>query len=98
MQQSSTHSFETGACKFDLRFVPEGQTFEGRQVREVAEDVPADYRPPIFQTMALQSTNPDISWDAPDSNRRQFLNKKLTADEIKEDDFKVRKGLGHQRT
>lgn len=28
------------ACKFDLRFVPEEQSFEGRQVRDEATDVP----------------------------------------------------------
>lgn len=39
-----------GACKFDLRFVPEEQSFEGRQVRDSAADVPPDYEPPTFQT------------------------------------------------
>lgn len=29
------------ACKFDLRFVPEEQSFKGRQVRDEALDVPA---------------------------------------------------------
>lgn len=29
------------ACKFDLRFVPEEQSFEGRQVRDEAQEVPA---------------------------------------------------------
>lgn len=29
------------ACKFDLRFVPDEQSFEGRQVRDEATDVPS---------------------------------------------------------
>lgn len=32
------------ACKFDLRFVPDEQSFEGRQVRDEATDVPSGVR------------------------------------------------------
>ncbi len=42
----------SGAGKFDLRFVPDEQSFEGRQVRDAATEVPPDYQPPTFQTKA----------------------------------------------
>lgn len=38
--------FEHSACKFDLRFVPDEQSFEGRQVRDTATQIPANYEPP----------------------------------------------------
>lgn len=34
-------SAPAAACKFDLRFVPEEQSFEGRQLRDEAADLPA---------------------------------------------------------
>uniref|UniRef100_A0A1D2AGV6 Uncharacterized protein n=2 Tax=Auxenochlorella protothecoides TaxID=3075 RepID=A0A1D2AGV6_AUXPR len=77
------------ACKFDLRFVPEGQSFEGRKVRDTAEELPIDYAPPNFQTKALQHTNVDLTWDAVDSGRKQALGRKVTDEEIREDDYKV---------
>ena len=36
-----TPSLAAAACKFDLRFVPEEQSFEGRKVRDEATEVPA---------------------------------------------------------
>lgn len=137
-----------GACKFDLRFVPEGESFAGRQVRDAATDVPADYEPPNFQTkvpqrycmegpepvaapiadslwvgraglhlgrrgrgtatgsqavpraslppppaQALQHTRPTLTWDADDGGRKKALSKRLTAEELKDDDFKVLPGV-----
>ncbi|KFM22623.1 Pre-rRNA-processing protein esf1 [Auxenochlorella protothecoides] len=76
------------ACKFDLRFVPEGQSFEGRKVRDTAEELPIDYAPPNFQTKALQHTNVDLTWDAVDSGRKQALGRRVTDEEIREDDYK----------
>lgn len=167
-----------GACKFDLRFVPDEQSFEGREVRDSATEVPAGYEPPTFQTkvsrhgnsrsigggggghmvvlwwcgtapprclpamslpdqgelagwvggwvgpahqrgpdlrwlfpglahplshlntylhtafpsppQALQHTSVSLTWDADDEGRKRALSKKMTADDIREDDFAVR--------
>lgn len=69
--------------------MPEEQSFSGRQVRDSATDVPPDYEPPVFQTKALQHTNVELTWDKGDASRRRTLTKRLTADELKEDDFKA---------
>lgn len=74
---------------FDLRFVPDGQSFTGRKVRDTATQVPSDYEPPVFQTKALQHTNVDLTWDKGDDSRKRTLNKKITADQLKEDDFRA---------
>ena len=50
----------------------------------------SDPLPSLPTHQALQSTDPEVTWDAPDKGRRHYLSKKLTEDEIKEDDFKVR--------
>jgi hypothetical protein len=77
------------ACKFDLRFVPDDQTFKNRQIRDSATDVPSDYEAPVFQTRALQHTNVELTWDKEDEGRKKALTKKLTVDELKDDDFKA---------
>lgn len=39
------------ACKFDLRFVPDEQSFKGRQVRDEAGDVPSGVTPHTVLTL-----------------------------------------------
>ena len=59
-------------------------------MRETASEVPEGYEPPNFQTAALQHTDVKLTWDADDDNRKRALSsKKLTGDQIREDDFKV---------
>lgn len=65
--------FEHSACKFDLRFVPDEQSFEGRQVRDAARDVPAGYEPPQMFNQSLQHTEPKLTWDADDEERKRKL-------------------------
>lgn len=65
------------------------QNFAQRQVRDTAQEVPADYAPPDFTTAALQHTNVKLTWDADDDSRKKALRKKMTEDSIRNDDFKV---------
>ena len=82
--------FMKTACKFDLRFVPDAQSFSDRTQRDAAVEVPADYQPPpAFQTKALQHTNVQLTWDKGDEGRKRVLSKKVSADDIKEDDFRA---------
>ena len=61
---NSAHDFAS-FNRLDLRFVPDGQSFEGRRVRDSAADVPAGYEaPPAFATAALQHTSVKLTWDA----------------------------------
>ena len=61
-QECDGLEFERSSCNLDLRYVQDDQSFEGREVRDVADDVPADYEPPEFQMKALQHTNVKLSW------------------------------------
>ena len=79
--------FERSANKLDLRYVPEGQSFEGRETRDVAASVPSDYEPPEFQVKALQQTNVKLSWDDDDPVRKKAFSRKLTEDKLKDEDF-----------
>lgn len=74
---------------FDLRFVPDNQSFKDRVVREAATEVPPDYVAPVFQTKALQHTNVELTWDKVDDERKKALSRKLKDDELKDEDFKT---------
>ena len=79
-----------GMCCIQLSSSMWLQSFAKRQVRDIAEAVPADYAPPDFTTAALQHTNVKLTWDADDDTRKKALRKKMTEDSIRDDDFKVR--------
>ncbi|KAK9840918.1 hypothetical protein WJX81_000303 [Elliptochloris bilobata] len=82
--------FERSANRLDLRFVPEEQSFAGRQPRDVATEVPSGYTPPpAFATAALQHTNVKLTWDADDVARKRTLARKLTQEQLHEDDFRA---------
>lgn len=83
--------FELSACKFDLRFVPDDQSFDGRKIRDSASELPEGYDAPAFQTQALQHSNVKSTWDADDKDRRRTLvaGKRATKDDIRDDDFKA---------
>lgn len=59
-------------------------------MREEAREVPTGYAPPLFTSAALQRTHVRLTWDEEDEARKRALTKKITADELQEDDFKVR--------
>ena len=79
--------YERSSFKLDLRYVPDDQTFEGRQVRDSATDIPADYEAPEFQVKALQHSNVKLSWDDDDPARRKTFRRKVTEDNLKDEDF-----------
>lgn len=76
--------------RLDLRFVPEEQGFADRQARDSASSAPPDYEPPpFFTTAALQHSNVKLTWDATPDDRRRALSKRVKAEELRDDDFKV---------
>lgn len=79
--------YERSSFKLDLRYVPDDQTFEGREVRDSAADVPPDYEAPEFQVKALQHSNVKLSWDDDDPARRKTFRRKITEDNLKDEDF-----------
>jgi hypothetical protein len=51
--------------------------------------MPPNYKPPSFNTKALQHTNVDCSWDATDVTRLEVTRRKVTKDDLQEYDFKA---------
>jgi len=53
--------------------------------------VPPGYAPPpAFATAALQHTRVKLTWDADDAVRKRALARRLTQDELHDDDFRAR--------
>jgi len=79
--------FEHSACRLDLRFVPDSLDLTGRQVRDSADGIPADYEAPVFHTKALTHSNVQLTWDADDAGRKKAIEKAMTEEDLKEDDI-----------
>ena len=97
--QAATWAPEAPASsRLDLRFIPEEQSFAERQPRDSATDAPPGYEPPpFFTTAALQHSNVKLTWDATPDERRRALSKRIKAEELRDDDFKVTpRSFGHQ--
>ena len=88
--------FERSSTKLDLRFVADDQSFAGRKVRDVATEVPASYKPVEYTAKALQQTRVQLTWDADDPDRTKALRRKVTADQLKEEDFAAYLGSGSE--
>eukprot|EP01025_Chloroclados_australasicus_P065291 TRINITY_DN8904_c0_g2_i3.p1 TRINITY_DN8904_c0_g2~~TRINITY_DN8904_c0_g2_i3.p1 ORF type:complete len:760 (-),score=156.28 TRINITY_DN8904_c0_g2_i3:21-2300(-) len=83
--------FEGTACKFDLRYIPDDMSFDGRNVRDEAKVVPDDYKPPFLTGQVPIHTNPQITWDKDCEVRKRALkyNKKSNDAEMEFDDYKA---------
>ena len=79
--------YERSSFKLDLRYVDDETSFENREVRDVATDIPPDYEAPDFQVKALQHSNVKLSWDDDDPMRRKTFRRKITEDNLKDEDF-----------
>ena len=77
-------------CRLDLRFVPDAQSFAGRAQRDTATEAPQGYEPPpAFATAALQHSRVKLTWDATPDERRRAMSRRVRAEELRDDDFKV---------
>ncbi len=56
----------------------------------MATKVPSGYRPPEVGAAAMLHTKPKLTWDAEDEGRKRMLHKRVSKDELRDDDFKVR--------
>ncbi|EPX74289.1 pre-rRNA processing protein Esf1 [Schizosaccharomyces octosporus yFS286] len=79
--------FETTANIYDLRFIPDGVSFEEDEPREVCTKVPEKYEPREFVTDALQHSKVKLSWDADDPNRKDLIKKAFTSQDLEDLDF-----------
>lgn len=65
--------FESSGSMLDCRFVPEGQSFEGRVIRDQVnkgdESGILTYKAPEFTVKALQHSKVELTWDKDDCQR-----------------------------
>lgn len=76
----------------DLRYIPDDTTFK-YPPRDTATEVPANYKPPSRNSIAVDQTNVRLTWDETPHDRialtRQDFKKSGKTDRDLEDDFKA---------
>jgi hypothetical protein len=58
--------------------------------------VPAEYTPVDYTTKALQQTRVTLTWDADDPERKKQLRRKLTSEQLRDEDFAAYLGSGSE--
>lgn len=80
--------YESTANMFDLRYVPDGMTFDD-DVRDECSILPKNYRPHQFSTDALQHSSVKLTWDETPADRVEVAKRAFTQKEIDDMDFKA---------
>ncbi|KAK5643385.1 hypothetical protein RI129_007230 [Pyrocoelia pectoralis] len=82
--------YESSATKMDLRFIPDGMSFED-EPKEVCKKLPEQgkYKPRFFTTTALQQAKVDCTWDETNPDRIELTQKLTAGDEIEKDDLQA---------
>eukprot|EP01107_Rhizomastix_libera_P014474 TRINITY_DN467_c1_g1_i2.p1 TRINITY_DN467_c1_g1~~TRINITY_DN467_c1_g1_i2.p1 ORF type:complete len:531 (-),score=198.28 TRINITY_DN467_c1_g1_i2:847-2241(-) len=83
-EQCDGLEIEKTANIFDLRFVPDEQTFT-REPKERVTEVPTSYKSLSFYTKAVQDSKVTLSWDETPLERKKLLRRDFT--KLKEDDI-----------
>ncbi|KTW26119.1 hypothetical protein T552_03013 [Pneumocystis carinii B80] len=81
--------YEASANFFDLRFVPDNESFDSMQIRDECSSLPEGYTPEEFVTDALKHSNVKLMWDNDDPVYLQMVKRAFSGKEIDENDFKV---------
>ncbi|XP_065655705.1 ESF1 homolog isoform X2 [Hydra vulgaris] len=82
--------FEMSATHLDLRFIPDHVTFDDREPKSTATELPNinSYAPAKFINTALQQSTVRLTWDETDTKRIEKTMRKFTKADIDEMDFK----------
>ena len=80
--------YESTANMFDLRFVPDGMTFDDKP-RDECTETPKNYKPLQFSTDALQHSNVKLTWDETPADRIAISKRAFSQKEIEDMDFKA---------
>ena len=80
--------YESTANMFDLRFVPDGMTFDDKP-RDECDETPKNYKPLQFSTDALQHSNVKLTWDETPADRIAISKRAFSQKEIEDMDFKA---------
>ncbi|KAH7394928.1 hypothetical protein DE146DRAFT_615272 [Phaeosphaeria sp. MPI-PUGE-AT-0046c] len=78
----------TSANFFDLRFVPDGTTFD-QDPHDECEKLPDGYKPNEFSTDALTHSKVKLTWDADDTTRKEVQKRAFSRKEIDENELKA---------
>jgi hypothetical protein len=78
----------TSANFFDLRFVPDGTTFD-QDPHDECEKVPDGYKPNEFSTDALTHSRVKLTWDADDTTRKEVQKRAFSRKDIDENELKA---------
>ena len=77
-----------------------GRAFGGGACRQAdarcAAQVPSEYTPVDYTTKALQQTRVTLTWDADDPERKKQLRRKLTSEQLRDEDFAAYLGSGSE--
>ncbi|KAH8728620.1 hypothetical protein GQ44DRAFT_724080 [Phaeosphaeriaceae sp. PMI808] len=78
----------TSANFFDLRFVPDGTTFD-QDAHDECDRLPDSYKPNEFSTDALTHSKVKLTWDADDTTRKEAQKRAFSRKEINENELKA---------
>jgi hypothetical protein len=78
----------TSANFFDLRFVPDGTTFD-QDPHDQCDKLPDDYKPNEFSTTALTHSKVKLTWDADDTTRKEVQKRAFSRKDIDENELKA---------
>jgi hypothetical protein len=78
----------TSANFFDLRFVPDGTTFD-QDPHDECDKVPDGYKPNEFSTDALTHSRVKLTWDADDTTRKEVQKRAFSRKDIDENELKA---------
>lgn len=78
----------TSANFFDLRFVPDGTTFD-QDPHDVCDRLPDGYKPNEFTTDALTHSKVKLTWDADDATRKEVQKRAFSRKEIDENELQA---------
>jgi hypothetical protein len=78
----------TSANFFDLRFVPDGTTFD-QDPHDECSKLPDGYKPNEFSTDALTHSRVKLTWDADDTTRKEVQKRAFSRKEIDENELKA---------
>ncbi|XP_078452334.1 ESF1 homolog [Lampetra planeri] len=82
--------YEASSSFIDLRFIPDGMTFDDEPVDSAIEVDSESYKPKHFTSAALGMSKVELTWEETDHERVQTLMKRdFTKDEILEMDVKA---------
>ncbi|XP_037327819.2 ESF1 homolog [Pungitius pungitius] len=86
-EECDGYEYESSCSVLDLRFIPEGETFD-EEPRDVATDVNLSaYTPKLFTSAANATSKVQLTWDETDNDRVTALNRKFNKDELLAMDF-----------